>query len=479
MRVLGRIRLSRSSEESTSVERQRELIETWAKANNHEIVAWAEDVDVSGAISPFDTPALGPYLREPASNEWDILVAWKLDRLARNSININKLFAWITDNDKTLVSISENIDLSTWVGRMIANVIAGVAEGELEAIKERVTASKKKLRESGRWDGGRIPYGYRPSPIDTGGFTLEKDPETFPVLRRIIQDYINGKPIRVIADELNEEKIPTAQAGISDTRTQWRHGTLGRILNSRALLGWALHEGKPIFNKDGTPVLRCPPAVTMEEWDKIQATLEGRRWAKVAPDRTSPLLGVLECWECGGNMHHKRYRDKPSGSYTCANGCKQPSVNDEQVLGTVNEQFHEILGDYEVLEKKVTRGSDLTQELKEAQDTYTDLSEFITTATTSTARKALFAQLETLENRIKVLEAQEVTEDKVEWIPTGETYREKWDALDLEGRRQLLIGIGVRVRARQLSRGYRNRPGIQEVELIVPEDMKQRLINRP
>lgn len=178
-------------------------------------------------------------------------------------------------------------------------------------------------------------------------------------------------------------------------------------------------------------------------------------------------------------MHHKRYRNKPSGSYTCANGCKQLSVNDEQVLGTVNEQFHEILGDYEVLEKKVTRGSDLTQELKEAQDTYTDLSEFITTATTSTARKALFAQLETLENRIKVLEAQEVTEDKVEWIPTGETYREKWDALDLEGRRQLLISIGVRVRARQISRGYRNRPGIQEVELIVPEDMKQRLINRP
>ena len=79
MRVLGRIRLSRSSEESTSVERQRELIENWAKTNNHEIVAWAEDVDVSGAISPFDTPALGPYLKEPASNEWDILVAWKLE----------------------------------------------------------------------------------------------------------------------------------------------------------------------------------------------------------------------------------------------------------------------------------------------------------------------------------------------------------------------------------------------------------------
>ena len=103
MRVLGRIRLSRSREESTSVQRQRELIQSWADNNGHEVVAWAEDVDVSGSVSPFEAPELGPYLTDKHKGEWDILVAWKLDRLARNAISMNYLFGWIQDNGKQLV----------------------------------------------------------------------------------------------------------------------------------------------------------------------------------------------------------------------------------------------------------------------------------------------------------------------------------------------------------------------------------------
>ena len=61
MRVLGRIRLSRMTEESTSAARQREIIEMRAKSNDHEIVGWAEDIDVSGSVDPFDTPQLGPW----------------------------------------------------------------------------------------------------------------------------------------------------------------------------------------------------------------------------------------------------------------------------------------------------------------------------------------------------------------------------------------------------------------------------------
>ena len=58
-RVLGRIRLSRLTDESTSAERQRELIEQWSAMHDHEVVGWAEDLDVSGSVDPFDTRALG------------------------------------------------------------------------------------------------------------------------------------------------------------------------------------------------------------------------------------------------------------------------------------------------------------------------------------------------------------------------------------------------------------------------------------
>ncbi len=57
---LGRVRLSVHTDESTSVERQREKnIEQWATMHGHRIVGWAEDIDVSGKVSPFDTPQFG------------------------------------------------------------------------------------------------------------------------------------------------------------------------------------------------------------------------------------------------------------------------------------------------------------------------------------------------------------------------------------------------------------------------------------
>src|ERR1700722_5533135 len=86
VRVLGRIRLSRATDESTSPERQREVIETWAAQHDHEMIGWAEDRDVSGSVDPFDAPALGPWLADDRKHEWDIVAAWKLDRLGRDAI---------------------------------------------------------------------------------------------------------------------------------------------------------------------------------------------------------------------------------------------------------------------------------------------------------------------------------------------------------------------------------------------------------
>jgi DNA invertase Pin-like site-specific DNA recombinase len=146
-RVLGRLRLSVAADESTSIERQREAVEAWAKANDHTVVGWAEDNDVSGSVDPFDTPAFGDWLSNRVP-EFDVIATWKLDRLSRSSIKMNKLFGWCIDHDKTVVSTSESIDLGTPVGRLIANVIAFLAEGELEAMRDRQLSSRRKLREA-------------------------------------------------------------------------------------------------------------------------------------------------------------------------------------------------------------------------------------------------------------------------------------------------------------------------------------------
>ena len=65
------------------------MITQWADANDNAVIGWAEDTDISGSIDPFETPQLGDWLNNRAP-EFDVIATWKLDRLSRNAIKLNK-----------------------------------------------------------------------------------------------------------------------------------------------------------------------------------------------------------------------------------------------------------------------------------------------------------------------------------------------------------------------------------------------------
>lgn len=441
-------------------------------------MAWAEDVEVSGSLSPFDTPALGPYLAPPLMNDWDIICSWKLDRIARNSLELHKVFAWVQDHNKQLVCVADNIDLSTWVGRMIASVIAGLAEGELEAITERITAAKAKQREIGRWTGGHPLFGYRKSKLEDGGWKLELNPEEQPILQRIIKDFLDGKTTETIARELTEEGVPSPQAQRWGIETKgWVPTQIRSMLSSRSLLGWTTHKGKTYLDKEGKPVIIGPPSVTPDVFQAIQDQLAESSFSKRNPDKTSELYLVLECWYCGRHMHVRRSTLRSGQVHTgyhCPDLCtKQPVINGDVILPMVYEAFEQELGGYNVMEKVVEHASDVTMDLAEARAAYDDIADYLATATAST-RKTLFSQLDVLSRRIEELESAPV-EDQISWVDTGRSYQEVWEDLDAQGKRKLLVRSGIRVRARTLIKGTRKAPAILEMEFIVPEDLKDKL----
>ncbi len=303
-RVLGRVRLSQDREESTSVERQREVIEQWAQAHGHSVIGWAQDLNVSGSVRPFEAPGFAPWLDQRAS-EWDIVCAWKLDRLGRNAIQLSELFGWCNDHGKILVSTSESIDLSSWAGRMLASVIAGLAEGELESIKERTRASRAKLRSLARWPGGKPPFGYKAVPIDGGGWTLVEDREAAEVIRRIVRGLLDGATLTGTARALTSEGITTpadhyrAQRGLQPLGREWRTTPLRNLLRSPALLGQAHFEGSVVRDDAGLPVQLGEPLVTVDEWQRVQAILDGNREARKddrrSGDGTAVGSGILRC----------------------------------------------------------------------------------------------------------------------------------------------------------------------------------------
>jgi DNA invertase Pin-like site-specific DNA recombinase len=83
------------------------------------------------------------------------VVCWRLDRLGRTARGLTALFAELQERGVNLVSLREGIDLSTPAGRMLANMLASVAQFETECRAERVLAGQAAARAAGKTWGGR------------------------------------------------------------------------------------------------------------------------------------------------------------------------------------------------------------------------------------------------------------------------------------------------------------------------------------
>jgi DNA invertase Pin-like site-specific DNA recombinase len=109
---------------------------------------------ISGATRGDDRPGFAEcltYLREG-----DTLVVWKLDRLGRSMSDVVNTMDGLRKRGITVRSISDGIDTATSAGRMIAGVLASLAEYERESIRERIMLKLAHARSQGRV-GGRRP----------------------------------------------------------------------------------------------------------------------------------------------------------------------------------------------------------------------------------------------------------------------------------------------------------------------------------
>jgi DNA invertase Pin-like site-specific DNA recombinase len=144
---------------------QRADLERWEKAY--------VDVDGPRAVwyvdkasgSTMDRPAwlqLEAQLRGGAVSR---IVVWRLDRLGRTAAGLTSLFADLESRGVGLVSMREGVDLGTPAGRMLAGVLASLAQYEREVSRERQTAGITAARAAGkRWGGRRSGERWKVTP---------------------------------------------------------------------------------------------------------------------------------------------------------------------------------------------------------------------------------------------------------------------------------------------------------------------------
>lgn len=467
LRLLGAIRLSKTTDETTSPERQELDINREIEGQGAVLVDVVRDLDVSAdKFAPFKRKALGPWLNDRV-HDYDGIVWAKADRAIRSMMDMHELSKWAIEHRKLIVFVKgpgkssprmvldfRNGPLDP-ISALMVTLFAFAGEVELAAIKERNAESQALAAIEGRWHGGIPPYGYRPQKFDNG-WKLVIDPPARDRIHEIVKLALDGKSLNSIASDYNKRGITPpgdhikAIQGKEPRGGMWTSSALSVILTSKNLLG--MHEigGKVVRGNDGLPVYRAEPILTRLEWERLQVKLNANSIKRPRTTTTSPTLGVLFCILCG----EPKYRSAPRGNrrecYRCRgrtfknSGCSAQNTPGDSIMEIIESTLLEAVGDFEMYEEVFIPAESHQEELEEAEESYAYLQSEIAKKPDKLA-KLLRPQIEALEKKIVVLSDLPQRSARKEYQPTGRTYRDLWQVTEPTDRRQLLLAAGVRL----------------------------------
>ncbi|MFB6556186.1 recombinase family protein [Streptomyces sp. NPDC056405] len=491
LRGLSAVRLSVLTDETTSPERQRTA--------NHEAAAAlgidlgdreAVDLGVSASkTTPFQRPELGAWLTERV-HEFDALCFWRFDRAIRSMADMSGLVEWARTHRKMIVfaegpggrlvlDFRNGVDLIT---QLIIQVFAFAAEFEAQSIRERVTGAQAAMRLMPlRWRGSRPPYGYMPAELEGGGWTLTPDPEAVAVIERIIAALADGKTVSAIAEKLNTEDVPSPRdywalkkgretggktggakgESAQRDRFRWTPAVVTRILRNPNLLGWKMHNGAPVRDDKGAPVLLTnEPILTREEFDAVGALLDARSIDnRERKDTDALLLRVIHCDSCGSRMYLNKQARQKHPTYKCnAHGrgvrCDAPaSVRGDWVDEYVEREFLRSVGGLRVTSSRVIPGYDPQPEIEATAAEYEAHMASEGTQTNPVTRKLWEKRRDALDARISELLGREATPERVVTEDTGRTYADTWEEADTTKRRAMLVDAGAHLSVKRGTRG--------------------------
>lgn len=480
-RALIVTRLSRVTDATTSPERQRQICEQLCGQRGYEVVGIAEDLDVSGAVDPFDRkrrPNLSRWLVGEGPLPFDVIVAYRVDRLTRSIRHLQQLVNWADDSGKLVVSATEpHFDTTSPFAAVLIALIGTVAQMELEAISERNASTARHNMAAGKYRGSVPPWGYKAERVD-GDWRLVQHAEQVKVIHEVVRRVLDSEPLQRIAHDLTRRGVLTPKDRHAQLRgnpikgTAWNVTPMKRSLLSEAMLGRVTDAaGKSLRGADGSPIVRSEPILTREVFDRLGVELGSRAKRGEPTARSSSLLlRVLHCGAvrhrpdcpgdescdcpvCGepaykfnGGSHSQfpRYRCK---SMTKADKCGNRTIRMDEADKLIDGFVARMLGDSERLVREWDSGSDNSAELANINDELTDLTGLIGTPAYRAGtpqRAALDARIEGLAVRQEVLAAEAVRPSGWAWKSTGENFGYWWESQDTEGRNIWLRSMNVR-----------------------------------
>jgi site-specific DNA recombinase len=233
-----------------------------------------------------DRPALQRLLEDVRAGKIDVIVVYKVDRLTRSLADFAKLVELFDKHNVSFVSVTQQFNTTTSMGRLTLNVLLSFAQFEREVTSERIRDKISASKRKGLWVGGMTPLGYdakdRKVTVNAG----EADR-----VRTIFRGYLKLGSLNLLMPDLRKRGIVTKvrklRTGARVGGIAFTRGSLAQLLRNRFYIGEVVFKGEVLKGEQpaildralfGAVQARLNQQVTNHKakWVKSGALLTGR-----------------------------------------------------------------------------------------------------------------------------------------------------------------------------------------------------------
>lgn len=315
------------------VEQKRAMGEHW------EIKVYREE-GVSGKT--LDRPRFQEMMADIKAGNIHAVAVTALDRLARNVQAFLGFLDFLVSHKVDFISLREQVDTGTPVGRLILTFLSALAEFERQVISARAKEKSQWRESNGLWHGGPQPLGYR-----AGNGTITPEESEKPVVEAIYKTYLETNSLRLTAQRVNA-------MGLRTKRYQSRRGKTqgGRTFDKNHILQVLTNPAYVGKMKRNGQLVQAQYAGIIDEdlFNEVQHRLKRNQVVKIRRPRDKKyvflLEGLLRCGYCGGALSpsYSKGRNGYIRYYCCINHrdnhtCKFGRINADQIEHLIGEQL--------------------------------------------------------------------------------------------------------------------------------------------
>lgn len=345
------VRKSKLSDKGESINNQIELCKKYFSnlhLNDHVEFLIYQDEGFSGGN--INRPEFQNLIKDIKKKRFNYLVCYKLDRISRNVADFSSTLKILEENNVNFISITEQFDTSSVMGRAMINISATFAQMERETIAERIRDNMLELSKTGRWLGGTCPLGFKSIPIvyESNGhkkkmYSLEVVEEEMAIVNLIYDMYIEHKSCSPIARYLCSNSIKGKNGGDFSRNTvlqilinpvyctadknafeyfKVKGATLSGNPNSnKGIMAYNKRKNGKVENPISDWIIATGGhfgAIKSTKWIQCQQILDDVRKKPSNKSGTGNkflLSGLLKCGVCGSSMCSWSRNNPKTGKY--------------------------------------------------------------------------------------------------------------------------------------------------------------------